>query len=93
LRISAAHNEAGSLKNIEVLGDSRLAQIKRLHEFRYVRVSQRQTSEDRASRGVRERSEGQAQRVLFTHRLTDILPYGNVLVKCFDRLELDHHAA
>ncbi len=88
LRIPAANNEARALKHIKVLGDRRLAQVKRLHELRHVRVSRRQASEDRASRRVRERSEGQAERVQLINCHTAILPYSNILVKCLSDVVL-----
>src|ERR1700730_12946531 len=63
LRIAPAHNEACALKHIEVFGDRRLAQGERLHELRHVCFTRRQTSKDRASGGIGERSEGQTQTI------------------------------
>src|SRR5258708_7015564 len=82
LRIAPAPNEARALKHIEVLGDRRLAQGERLHELRHVRVSRRETSEDRASCGIGERSEGQAQTIgLSIYLHIAILPNGDIQVK------------
>ena len=77
LRIAAARNQARMLKNIEVLGNRRLAQIERLHKLGYVCVSQRQASEDRAPRGVRECAEDQIKRVLLDDRHMAIYLYGD----------------
>jgi len=72
LRIAAARNEARMLENIEVLRNRRLAQMERLHKLGHVCVSQRQASEDRAPRGVRECAEDQIKRVLLVNRHIDI---------------------
>jgi hypothetical protein len=82
LSVAPAPNEARVLKHIEVLGDRRLGQGERLHELRHVRVSRRETSEDRASCGIGERSEGQAQTVgMFVYLHIAILPNGDIKVK------------
>ena len=72
LRIAAARNQTRMLKNIEVLGNRRLAQIERLHKLGDICVSQRQASEDRAPRRVRERAEDQIKRILLVNRHIDI---------------------
>src|SRR5580704_3471962 len=82
LRVAPAPNEARALKHIEVLGDCRLAQGERLHEFRHVRVSRRETSEDRPSCGIGQRSEGQVQTIgMFIYPHIAILPNGDIQVK------------
>jgi hypothetical protein len=78
LRIPAARNKASVLKDIQVLGDGGLAQIERPHKLRNVRVSRHQAGEDRAARGVRERSEDPIQGVSFIHRHMSILPSGDI---------------
>jgi hypothetical protein len=46
--------------------------MERLHKLGHVGVSQRQASEDRAPRGVRECAEDQIKRVLLINRHVDI---------------------
>src|SRR6202035_5305983 len=63
LSIARTHNQAGSFEYVEVFGDRRLTEDERLHKLGDIRVSQHETGEDRASCGICERGEGQAQTV------------------------------
>ena len=82
LRVAPAHYQAGALQHVQVLGDRGLAQGEGLHEFRYIRFSSRETSEDSASCGIPKRAEGQvkAVRVLINLHMA-ILPNGDIKVK------------
>src|SRR5580658_9290810 len=82
LCVARTHNEARSFEYVEVLRDRRLTQDERLHKLRNIRVPQRETGEDRASRGICKRGEGPAQTV--GNRVNfhmAILPDGDVSVK------------
>ena len=61
LRIAPARDQASAFEDLEMLGDRRLAEGKRLHEFGHVRIARCETGEDGAPGRIGERRKGQAQ--------------------------------
>jgi hypothetical protein len=55
LRVASARDESSLLEHLEMLGDGRLAEQKRLRELRDIRVPRGEPSEDRPPGGIGER--------------------------------------
>src|ERR1700677_1098728 len=61
LRVATAFDEARMLEHLEMLGDRRLTELKRLHQLRNGRFALRQTGQDGAACRIAERLEGDAK--------------------------------
>src|SRR4051794_23161834 len=82
LRLAPSCNQTCALKHLEMLGDGRLPEAERLHEFRHVRIAGGEASENRASGGIGERTKGRAQRIdVLVNCHKEILPHGYISVK------------
>src|SRR4051812_20045405 len=73
LRLAPARDEPGALEHPQVPRDRRLAQRKRLGQLGDAGLPLRQTSQNRAPRGVRQGGKGRIQGFALSHRITPLL--------------------